>query len=80
MNALTARCRKRASQVAENFLAVDALVFCYDPQNRVQCAQSKIFMRGNRYPLVGRSFGFKNDVASDLVNNSVVPTSAEEPD
>jgi hypothetical protein len=37
-------------------------------------------MGGDCYSLVKGSFGFKNDVASDPVNDPIVPVSAKEPD
>jgi hypothetical protein len=37
-------------------------------------------MSGDRYSLVKGSFCFKNDVASDLMNDPIVPVSAKKPD
>lgn len=61
-------------------MALNAFVFGHGLQNRVQCTRSKIFMGGDRYSLVKWSFGFKNHVASDLVNNPIVPIAAKKPD
>jgi hypothetical protein len=49
-------------------------------ENGVQSGESEVFVGGNGNSLVRGNFGFKDNVASDLMYDPIVPISTEELD
>lgn len=64
-------------KAGEDILLGDAFVSGYQPQNRVQRADTKKAMSGNRESLMTRIFRLQNHMTADLVHGLVSPALAQ---
>ena len=52
-------------------------MLCYEPKNRIECADAKLIVVGHWNAMMSGSFGLKNDMAAYLVDDAIIPMFAE---